>query len=155
MEPLPTHDGLPVNKHDFETLSDFRYQIRKFVRFSEEVARQHGITPLQYLVLLHIKGYPGREWATVGELAERLQTQQHGVVALISRCEKLGFVERRRSAEDRRRIEVHLLEDGQRVVARIARLHQAQLTSLQGHFMVPDIRDFEQGEVQTGRKRSR
>ena len=155
MEPLPTHDGLPVNKHDFETLSDFRYQIRKFVRFSEEVARQHGITPLQYLLLLHIKGYPGREWATVGELAERLQTQQHGVVALISRCEKLGFVERRRSAEDRRRIEVHLLEDGQQVVARIARLHQAQLTSLQGRFMVPDIRDFEQGEAQTGKKRSR
>jgi len=132
-----------LDKSDFEMLSEFRYQIRKFVRFSENVARQHGITPLQYLMMLHIKGYPGRQWATVGELAERLQTQQHGVVALISRCEKLGLVERRRSSEDRRRIEVHLLGDGQRMVERIARLHRTQLTSLQGRFVVPDIQAFE------------
>lgn len=52
-----------------------------FARFSEQVTRRHGITPLQYLLLLHIKGYPGREWATVQELAERLQSQHHGVVA--------------------------------------------------------------------------
>ena len=90
-------ETLPLEKHDFEVLADFRYQIRKFERFSETVTRKHGITPLQYLLLLHIKGYPERDWATVGELAERLQTQQHGVVALISRCENLGFVERRRS----------------------------------------------------------
>jgi len=140
---VPIQNHLPLNKNDFETLSEFRYQIRKFVRFSEDVARQHGITPLQYLMMLHIKGYPGREWATVGELAERLQTQQHGVVALISRCEKLEFVERRRSAEDRRRIEVHLLEDGQKVVEQIARRHRAQLVSLEGRFVVPDIQVFE------------
>ena len=82
---VPKLNALPLNKHDFEILSDFRYQIRKFERFSEDVARQHGLTPLQYLLLLHIKGYPGRDWATVGELAERLQAQPHGVVALISR----------------------------------------------------------------------
>ncbi|NMQ20616.1 MarR family transcriptional regulator [Candidatus Competibacter phosphatis] len=144
--PVPIHDDWPLTKHDFEILSDFRYQIRKFVRFSEEVARQHGITPLQYLMLLHIKGYPGREWATVGELTERLQTQQHGVVALISRCEKLGFVERRRSSEDRRQIKVHLLENGQKVVEQIARLHRAQLASLQGRFVVPNIQVFEHTE---------
>ena len=109
-----------------------------------DIARQHGITPLQYLMMLHIKGYPGREWATVGELAERLQTQQHGVVALISRCEKLKLVERRRSPEDRRRIEVHLIEDGQRMVERIARLHRTQLAALQGRFVVPDIESFEE-----------
>ncbi len=140
---MPIHNDLPLNKHDFETLSDFRYQLQKFLHFSEDAARQHGITPLQYLMLLHIKGYPGREWATVGELAERLQTQQNGVVALVSRCEKLEFVERRRSSEDRRRIEVHLLENGQRVVERIARLHRVQLASLHGRFVVPDIQDFE------------
>ena len=93
---MPKPDARPLNKHDFEILADFRHQIRKFVRFSEQVARQHRIKPLQYLLLLHIKGYPGRDWATVGELAERLQAQHHGVVALISRCEKQGFVERRR-----------------------------------------------------------
>jgi DNA-binding MarR family transcriptional regulator len=142
---VPKLETLPLEKHDFEVLADFRYQIRKFERFSEVVTRQHGITPLQYLLLLHIKGYPGRDWATVGELAERLQTQQHGVVALISRCETLGFVERRRSEEDRRRIEIHLLRDGQKVLNKLARLHRAELLSLHGRFVVPDVRAFDPG----------
>ena len=138
-------DAHPLNKHDFEVLADFRYQIRKFVRFSEQLARQHGIQPLQYLLLLHIKGYPGRDWATVGELAERLQAQHHGVVALISRCEKQGFVERRRSSTDRRQIEIHLLENGERVRDELARLHRAELLSLQGRFIVPAIQAFDHG----------
>jgi DNA-binding MarR family transcriptional regulator len=142
---VPTPDNRRLSKRDFEILADFRYQIRKFVRFSEQVARKHGITPRQYLLLLHIKGYPGRDWATVGELAERLQAKHHGVVALISRCEKQGFVERRRSAEDRRRIEIRLLENGERVLEELARLHRAELLSLQGRFVVPVIRDLDHG----------
>jgi len=141
----PKLKALPLNKHDFEILSDFRYQIRKFERFSEEVTRQHGLTPLQYLLLLHVKGYPDRDWATVGELAERLQAQQHGVVALISRCEKLGLVERRRSSDDRRRIEIHLLKDGEKVINKLARLHRTELLSLRGRFVVPDVRAFDHG----------
>ena len=140
---MPKSDVLPLSKHDFEVLADFRYQIRKFVRFSEHVAREHGIRPLQYLLLLHIKGYPGREWATVGELAERLQAQHHGVVALISRCEKQGFVERRRSTEDRRRIEIRLLKNGEKILHKLARLHRAELLSLQGRFVVPAIQAFD------------
>ena len=140
---MPKPDALPLNKRDFEVLADFRYQIRKFVRFSETVARRHGIKPLQYLLLLHIKGYPGRDWATVGELAERLQAQHHGVVALISRCEKQGFVERRRSTEDRRRIEIHLLKDAEKVLEKLARLHRNELLSLQGRFVVPAMKAFD------------
>lgn len=142
---MPKLETLPLEKHDFEVLADFRYQIRKFERFSETVTRQHGVTPLQYLLLLHIKGYPGRDWATVGELADRLQTQHHGVVALISRCEKLGFVERRRSEDDRRRIEIHLLKNGQEVLNKLARLHRTELLSLHGRFVVPDVRAFGPG----------
>ena len=142
---MPKPDNLPLTKHDFEILADFRYQIRKFVRFSEQVSRQHGITPRQYLLLLHVKGYPGRDWATVGELAERLQTQHHGAVALVSRCERQRFVERRRSSEDRRRIEIHLLENGERVLDKLARLHRAELLSLQGRFVVPVMQAFDHG----------
>jgi len=142
---VPKLKARPLGKRDFEALSDFRYQIRKFERFSEEVTRQHGLTPLQYLLLLHVKGYPDRDWATVGELAERLQTQQHGVVALISRCEKLGLVERRRSSDDRRRIEIHLREDGEKVIDKLARLHRTELLSLRGRFVVPDVRAFDHG----------
>jgi DNA-binding MarR family transcriptional regulator len=127
----------PLTKADFEGLSDFRYQMRRFERFSEKAARAHGVTPLQYLMLLHIKGYPGREFATVGELAERLQAQPHGVVTLITRCEEAGLVKRRRSVGDRRVMEVHLLKAGERLLVKLASLHRAELKSIRGVFPVP------------------
>jgi DNA-binding MarR family transcriptional regulator len=116
-----------LEKKDFESLSDFRYQLRRFLRFSEEIVHDQGITPLQYVLLLHIKGFPGREWATVGELAERLQSQHHGTGALVSRCEKLGLVKRKASAEDRRQVEIHLTSRGERSLERLACLHRAEL----------------------------
>ncbi len=128
-----------LKKTDFEQLSEFRYQMRRFERFSEQAAQNEGITPLQYLLLLHVKGYPGREWATIGELAERLQAQHHGVVALVSRCEALALVERRVSERDRRQVEVHLLAAGEKLLARLAELHRAELRSLEGAFTIPHI----------------
>jgi DNA-binding MarR family transcriptional regulator len=136
---MPSHDLPELSKPDFEQLSEFRYQMRRFERFSERAAQAEGITPLQYLLLLHIKGYPGREWATIGELAERMQAQHHGVVALVSRCEANGLVARRAAQADRRQVEVHLLQAGQDVLARLAVLHRAELKSLQGTFAVPSI----------------
>jgi DNA-binding MarR family transcriptional regulator len=130
-----------VTKGDFEQLSQFRYQMRRFERFSERAAQGEGITPLQYLLLLHIKGYPGREWATIGELAERLQTQHHGVVALVTRCEALGLVKRKHSETDRRQVEVHLERIGEKLLSRLAELHRAELKSLEGTFNVPQV-DF-------------
>jgi DNA-binding MarR family transcriptional regulator len=128
-----------LNKQDFEQLSEFRYQMRRFERFSEQAAQDEGITPLQYLLLLHIKGYPDRDWATVGELAERLQAHHHGVVALVSRCEALDLVKRKTSETDRRQVEVHLLKSGEKILSRLAALHRAELKSLAGTFTVPQI----------------
>jgi len=132
----------PISKKDFEALADFRYRLRLFLRFSEEITRQHGVTPLQYQLLLNIKGFPGREWATAGELAERLQAKHHGVVALITRCEKLGLVGRRISSQDRRQVEVRLLRKGETLVTKLAGLHRAELLSPQVKFVVPDVKSF-------------
>ncbi len=126
-----------ISKTAFERLSEFRYQMRRFERFSERAARSQGVTPLQYLMLLHIKGYPGREYAHVGELAERLQAQPHGVVALITRCEARGLVYRRPSKRDGREVEVHLLKKGERLLVRLAAAHRAELKSIRGVFPVP------------------
>jgi DNA-binding MarR family transcriptional regulator len=120
----------PLNKSDFSALSEFRYQMRRFERFSEDVVQAQGITPLQYLLLLHIKGYPGRDWATVGELAERL---------LVTRCEAGGLVERRVSGTDRRRVEIHLLKDGEAMLRKLAQLHRTELLSLDGVFTIPKL----------------
>lgn len=133
----PTQDTL--QKSDFAALSEFRYQMRRYERFSENAVQAEGITPLQYLLMLHIKGFKDREWATIGELAERLQAQQHGVVALVSRCESAGLVERRTHAGDRRRVEVHLLPAGEMILARLAAVHRAELRALQGVFTVPQL----------------
>ena len=126
-------------KADFEVLSDFRYQMRRFERFSERAALAEGITPQQYLVLLHVKGFPGRAWASVGEIAERLQMQAHGAVALVSRCEALGLVERRPGESDRRLVEVHLRPAGEALLQRLASVHRAELASLAEVFRVPQI----------------
>lgn len=129
MPPLPAPDAL--SKHDYELLADFRYQLRVFLRFSEEVTQAHGITHLQYLLLLQIKGFPGREWATIAELAERLQSHHHGVVALVSRCEKAGFLERQPGRSDKRCVEVHLKAKGEDLLQQIALLHKNQRVELQ------------------------
>jgi len=136
---MKTSVSRALAKTDFEQLSEFRYQMRRFERFSERAAQAEGITPLQYLLLLHVKGYPGRDWATIGELAERLQAQHHGVVALVSRCEALDLVKRKVSETDRRQVEVHLQKAGETVLVRLAALHRAELKSLQGAFSVPQI----------------
>lgn len=129
-----------LNKRDFETLSDFRYQLRRFLRFSEQITRKSGVTHLQYLLLLHIRGFPGRDWATVGELAERLQAHHHGTVSLVSRCEKLGMVSRKQGEQDRREVQVHLTPKGEKLVEKLARMHRDELLKLQGVFKVPDSR---------------
>jgi len=130
------HD-IPFAKAEFETLSDFRYQLRRFQRWSEQLTRRHGVTNLQYLLMLHVKGFPGREWATITELAERLQAQHHGVVALVTRCEKLGLVERRPGRSDGREVEIHLTRKGDRTIDRLARLHREELVRVEGSFAVP------------------
>ncbi len=131
-----------LTKADFESLSEFRYQLRRFLRFSEDAARSEGLTPAQYQLLLHIKGYPGREWATVGELAVRLQTQQHGVVTLVTRCEGAGLVRRSPGQTDRRQVHVRLTPDGEACLRRLAERHRAELKSLSGVFQVANISEF-------------
>ena len=132
----------PLSKTDFAALSEFRYQMRRYERFSENAVQAAGITPLQYLLLLHIKGFPGREWATVGDLAERLQAKQHGVVALISRCEAAGLVERYPSETDKRRVEIRLTDKGSQRLEQLAELHRQELQSLRGRFRIPDLDIF-------------
>jgi DNA-binding MarR family transcriptional regulator len=129
--------GNILKKAEFRTLSDFRYQLRSFVRFSEDITDKFGVTNLQYLLLLHVKGYKDRDWATIGELAERLQTHHNGVVSLASRCEKLGLIYRQRGTADKREVQIYLTPEGDKLVTKIAGLHRDELLSLQGKFRIP------------------
>jgi DNA-binding MarR family transcriptional regulator len=135
MPPKPA----PITKRHYEALANFRYRVRKFLRYSEELTREHGITPLQYQLMLHIKGYPGREWAQIGELAERMQAQHHGVVSLVTRSEKAGLVRREVDPDDRRAVRVRLTTDGERSLRRLAQLHRDELLKLREEFVLRDL----------------
>lgn len=117
----------PVDKPEFEALADFRHRLRLFLRFSEDLCNGSGIKPLQYQLLLQLAGYPGRSWATVGELAQRLQAKHHGMVALVTRCENAGWVRRQACTSDQRQVEIHLTEKGAACVEALARQHADEL----------------------------
>lgn len=146
-KPLPQKLPAELDKAGFELLADFRYQLRRFLRFSEQVSHEHGITSLQYLLLLQLKGYPGREWATVAELAERLQSHHHGVVTLVSRCEQAGLVARRKGEGDRRVVQVALLPKGEELLHRLALLHRSQLVDSGSVLAAPDVASFMRDEA--------
>lgn len=135
-------DERALDKREFEAISELRYQIRRFLRFSERAVRRAGITPLQYLLILHLRGFPGRDWASITELAERLQAQHHGVVALVLRCEALGLVVKRRDRADRRQAQVRLAGKGERSLQRLALLHRAELRALHRAFGIAQLSAF-------------
>ena len=128
-----------VSKAQFTALSDFRCHLARFLRFSEGAARAAGIMPAQYLLLLHIRGFADREFATVGELAERLQSSPHGTTALINRCARLKLVSKRRSGNDARCVEIHLTSHGMRLVEQIAKRHRDELRTLREVFRVAHV----------------
>ena len=122
----------PLDKADFERLSGFRYRLRRFLRTSEVLSKRSGLTALQYQLMLHVIGFPQRRWATIGELAERLQAQHHGVVALVDRSERLGLLKRQPGRDDKRVVEVHLLAKGEKLLERVAAEHRDEIRRLLG-----------------------
>lgn len=130
-----------VTLREFRAMAAFRYELRRFLRYSEEITRQNGLTPLQYQLLLQIKGFPGRERATISELAERLQAKHHGVVALAKRCEGLGLIARQACNDDQRVVYLSLTSKGERILQSLALLHLSELHSLRGRFVIPQAEE--------------
>lgn len=116
-----------LSKADYEQLAEFRYKIRKFLRFSESAVRELDIKPQQYLLLLAIKGYPMRDYATPGELAERLQITHHACVELTNRCEELNLVKRRANPDDGRSVLIDLTIQGGRILETLADNHVEEI----------------------------
>jgi len=114
-------------KAQYETLAAFRYALRRFIHFSETAAQQAGITPQQHQALLAIKGFPGRDCVTVGELAERLQLRHHSVVGLIDRLVAEKLVIRAPSNEDRRQVFIQLARKGEITLEKLSSIHHEQL----------------------------
>lgn len=118
-----------LTKSDYEALAEFRYALRKFLGFSEKVAASHGVTPQQYQALLAIEGFPGRNWVTMGELAEQMRIAHHSAVGLVDRMESMKLVKRSPAKEDRRRVQVSLSRKGLKLLEKLYRVHRDELRS--------------------------
>jgi DNA-binding MarR family transcriptional regulator len=116
-----------LRKTQYETLAAFRYALRRFIHFSEQAAETVGLTPQQHQAMLAIKGFPGWDCITVGELAERLQLRHHSVVGLIDRMVAENLVERELARDDRRKVLIRLTAVGERKLQKLSAMHSRQL----------------------------
>ena len=112
---------------DYESLAELRYQIRRFLHFSEQAAREAGLEPRQHQLMLTLKGLPKGTRPRIGELAERLQIQHHSTVELVNRLAAGGYVRRHRGGEDRREVLLSLTAKGERVLRELSLHHKAEL----------------------------
>jgi len=112
---------------DYRALAELRYQIRRFLHFSEERARAAGVEPQQHQLLLAIKGLPEGCRPTIRHIADRLFLAHHSTVELVSRLVDKGLLTRARSDDDRREVLVQLTARGERVLRSLARAHEQEL----------------------------
>jgi DNA-binding MarR family transcriptional regulator len=117
-------------KADYERLSAFRYALREFLKFSEGAAKEAGLTVQQHQALLTIKGFPGRDHITNGELAEWLQIKHHSAVGLVNRLEAQGLIYRERSDTDKRTVYIYLTAHGTALLEQLTTTHQEELQSI-------------------------
>ena len=118
-----------ISLADFRALAEFRYQLRRFTRFSEQAVRAVGLEPQQHQLLLAVKGLPEGMIATIGTLADRLQIEHHSAVELINRLADKGLVERQRDDTDMRRVLVRLTASGEALLHKLSVYHRAELRS--------------------------
>jgi len=127
-----------ITDAEYHALSELRYLIRRFLQEGDATARQAGLEPQQYLLLLAIRGLgPGKE-ASIRTIAERLALRHHSTVELIDRMEGHGFVKRTRGREDRRQVLVSLQPRGEKLLEKVVAQRIVELRS-HGHALVEAI----------------
>ena len=119
--------GAALHAVDYQALAHFRYQLRKFLSFSEAAAHKAGLTPQQHQALLAIKGFSSAEPVSVGDLAEFLLVRHHTAVELVDRMAKLGLLGRIVDDDDSRRIFVQLTRKGEQKLQTLSKIHFEEL----------------------------
>jgi DNA-binding MarR family transcriptional regulator len=121
----------PRDRALLRQVAQFRYELRRFVRFSERAARGCGVTPQQHQLLLGLAGFTQSGFATITELAEFLQERHNAVVGLVERAVERGLVRKDRSADDHRMVRVRITRAGAAVLKKLTRLHLDELGRVQ------------------------
>ncbi len=129
-----------ITKTEYEVLAEFRYTLRRFMSFSENAAKEVGITPQQHQALLAIRGFPGREQITIRELSDRLQIKHHSAVGLLNRLEAERLITRSPARDDRRKVFICLTARGVSILERLSDIHRQELQRL-----TPQLRSLLRG----------
>lgn len=114
---------------DYAMLANFRYELRKFSRYSERAAGEAGLTPRQHQALLAIRSGPDGA-LHVGQLAERLFLKPHSASELVQRMVEQDLVRREVGADDRRQVTLRLSNHGEKVLEYLSHSHRAELRRL-------------------------
>lgn len=112
---------------EYRALADFRFQIRRFLQFSEEAAHAHRLEPQQHQFLLAVRAFDGPGGPAVGDLARTLLIRHHSAVGLTDRLVERGLVKRVRGAADRREVHIRLTPEGKKKLMRLSSAHRAEL----------------------------
>ncbi len=128
-----------ISQEDLRNLARFRHAVRRLLHFSEEAAREAGLTPHQHQLLLGVAGFTGTGHATISELAEFLQLRHHSVVGLVDRAQATGLLRRRLNPKDRRQVYVSLTAAGTRKLQRLADLHRKELNGMRRSLDLLDV----------------
>lgn len=119
-----------ITKTQYERLGAFRHGLGRFLRFSHEAARRAGLRPQQHQALLAIKGFPGRDYVSVRELAERLHVKHNSAVGLVDRLEERGLIRRSLSKQDARQLDIRLTKRGEALIEKLSQTHLQELRSV-------------------------
>jgi DNA-binding MarR family transcriptional regulator len=109
-----------ISSAEFRALAEFRYRIRIYLNGSEEAARNAGLEPQQYMLMLALRGLPPGREPSIRELADRMQLRHHTVVELVDRLEHRQLLRRERSRSDRRQVILHLTPRGEKILNKLA-----------------------------------
>jgi DNA-binding MarR family transcriptional regulator len=124
-----------TNREIMRDLAWFRYNLRRFLRFSENAARQCGVTPQQHQLMLGLAGFTEKGTATITELAEFLQERNNSVVGLVERAVESGLVTRQPGDTDRRQVVVSLTPKGEAILERLTHMHDNEIWRIRVRFL--------------------
>lgn len=114
----------------YALLLTFRTELRQFVRWSEEAAREAGLTPALHQLLLAVRGDRSPDGPTLGTVAEALLVRSHTAGELVQRAEERGLLTRTRDEEDHRRVHLALTADGRRRLDALSAAHLQRIGGL-------------------------
>jgi DNA-binding MarR family transcriptional regulator len=134
-----------TDQSKLKSLAEFRFQMRKFLSFSEMASERCGIPAQQYQLMQVIAAIPEDQQASITYLAERMILRHNSTVELVDRAERAGLVQRESDPKDMRRSLVHLTPEGQKILERLVVEHVSELAPRCEH-LIHALRDL-QGAV--------